>query len=678
MELLNLTLAELLTVVVPIAAGLVALYFYDRSRRRRVVSTLRFWSRRPAYPMSTRRRRLQQPWSLLLQLLAAIFILLAIADLRFSGGGRQPRYHVVIVETSAWMSAAADAAGGGTLLDLARRRAVAFLDALPADDLVLLIRGDGNPMVVQGFTANRVELRAAFDSLQASWTAANTGDALELAKSALRLTAAGEAAGDLTASNAVGEVAYIGSARVPPEMLGRIDTSDLPHFRYVAVGEKVDDVGLTRISAQRQPADPKRWRVVAAVHNQRDRTVSASVEFAFEGRRLGYKAVDIAAESRAEVIFHLGTEQPGILAASLADDDRFAGNNRAQLELPGLERQTVHVTTTRASLWKPFFEATPMVQADFSAASDGEQGPLRIFDGLAPASRPAGIYVRPLPDSSPIRVVRSVGRTRVTAWASNHAIGQGLRSRDFELKETLILEAGPEDVVIAECEQGPVIVARESGGEKTVVYGFDPLASAVANQLVTPLLLANTLRWFGPNLFLSREVLAGPPGLVETAVSVEDEREISVVSAEDPNLPWSLEKNRLRFFMPVPGNVRVRTPFRESSWSLTLPELGSARWEIPENALLGVPPSSNAVTSLRFPLWPWLALLAVICWLIDWFYYGRMSPPRSGSASPRPTQGFESRTLGDLAVNGSKTPSYETAEVGPAEVGPAVGKGGAR
>lgn len=669
MELLNLALAELLTVAVPIAAGLVALYFYDRSRRRRVVSTLLFWPRRPAYPMSTRRRRLQQPWSLLLQLLAAIFILLAIADLRFSGGGREPRRHVVIVETSAWMSAPASDDAGGTLLDLARRRASAFLDALPPDDLVLLIRGDGNPMVVQGFTANQAELRAALDSLQASWTAANTGDAFELAKSALRLTAAQEASGDLAASNTVGEVVYIGSGRIPPEMLGRIDTSDLPHLRYIAVGEKVDDVGLTRISAQREPADPKRWRVVAEVHNHTERPAPASVEFAFEGRRLGYKAVSIAPESRAEVIFHLGTERPGVLAASLADDDRFAGNNSAQLELPGFKSQTVHVTTKRAPLWKPLFDATPSVQAVFSTGTEDEHGALHIFDGLAPESQPAGIYLRPSAEKSPIRVIRSMGRTRVVRWASNHAIGQGLRTRDFEISETLILEAGPDDVVVAESEQGPVIVARESEGQKTVVYGFDPLASAAANQLVTPLLLANTLRWFTPNLFLSRDVRAGPPGLVETSISVEDEDDVTVSSAEDGNLPWSLEKDRLRFFMPLPGNVRVRTPFRESSWSLTLPELGAARWEPPDSALLGVPPPSSVDSGLRFPLWPWLAFLAVVCWLIDWFLYGRMSPPRSASTPSGPTRSFESHTLGDLTADAPSARAYEPAE---------VGKGGAR
>ena len=103
----------------------------------------------------------------------------------------------MILETSAWMSAAAGEGQGGTLLDRARDRASAFLDALPADDPVLLIQGDANPMVVQGFTTNRTAFRESLDSLQPSWTAANLADAVELAKSVLRLAAASNGAGGL-------------------------------------------------------------------------------------------------------------------------------------------------------------------------------------------------------------------------------------------------------------------------------------------------------------------------------------------------------------------------------------------------------------------------------------------------------------------------------------------------
>ena len=110
MDLLNLTLGQFLAVFVPLAGGLVALYFYDRSRRRLVVSTLRFWPRRPAPPKTRRHKKLQQPLSLLLQVLAMLLLLLAVADLRFGSFGGPRRHHVLILETSAWMNAAA---GGG-------------------------------------------------------------------------------------------------------------------------------------------------------------------------------------------------------------------------------------------------------------------------------------------------------------------------------------------------------------------------------------------------------------------------------------------------------------------------------------------------------------------------------------------------------------------------------------
>ena len=145
MGFLNLTIVEFLTILLPLASIMVALYFYDRSRKRRLVSTLRFWPRRPDPPMVTRRRKLQQPLSLLLQLLALLLLLLAIADFRFGGDAGSARHHVVLLETSAWMRATADTGGDQTLMDIARDRARAYLRAIPANEPVMLVRADGNP-----------------------------------------------------------------------------------------------------------------------------------------------------------------------------------------------------------------------------------------------------------------------------------------------------------------------------------------------------------------------------------------------------------------------------------------------------------------------------------------------------------------------------------------------------
>ena len=54
----------------------------DRSRRKQVVSTLRFWVAAEQPAVAARRRRIQQPWSLLLQLISMGLLILAIAQLR--------------------------------------------------------------------------------------------------------------------------------------------------------------------------------------------------------------------------------------------------------------------------------------------------------------------------------------------------------------------------------------------------------------------------------------------------------------------------------------------------------------------------------------------------------------------------------------------------------------------
>ena len=111
----------------------VALYLLDRSRRRQVVSTLRFWNMAEQPPVVTRRKRIQQPLSLILQLISMALLLLAIAQLRFGTPAATPRDHVVLLETSAWMNARSGREKR-TLMDSARERALAYIKAVPARD----------------------------------------------------------------------------------------------------------------------------------------------------------------------------------------------------------------------------------------------------------------------------------------------------------------------------------------------------------------------------------------------------------------------------------------------------------------------------------------------------------------------------------------------------------------
>src|ERR1044071_8151636 len=140
MYLLNLSLLQFVAVFGSISALAVALYLLDRSRRKQVVSTLRFWVSAEQPAVAARRRRINQPWSLLLQLVSMALLLLAIAQLRLGSPERSGRDHVLIVETSAWMAARS---GNRTLMDLARDRARRYLNAVPARDRGMIVRAGG-------------------------------------------------------------------------------------------------------------------------------------------------------------------------------------------------------------------------------------------------------------------------------------------------------------------------------------------------------------------------------------------------------------------------------------------------------------------------------------------------------------------------------------------------------
>jgi len=135
----NLSLFEFLGAFAAVSGVVVALYLLDRSKQRHTVATFRFWKPAQMPTEQRQRKRIQQPWSLLLQLISLLLLLLAIAQLRWGTTESGARDHVLILDTSAWMAARSP---NGVYMDQARAAAQAWLNALPAIDRVMLIRAD--------------------------------------------------------------------------------------------------------------------------------------------------------------------------------------------------------------------------------------------------------------------------------------------------------------------------------------------------------------------------------------------------------------------------------------------------------------------------------------------------------------------------------------------------------
>ena len=250
MSFLNLGLGELIGLAGAISAGVVALYLLDRSKRKQLVATLRFWSAADVRTQLKHRRRIQQPWSLILQLVSMAMLLLAVAGPRLGGDEDSARDHVVILDTSAWMGARTRQ---GILMDAARTLARAYIKSLPGRDRVMIVRADALATPATAFESNRQALDEAIRQSQPGASALNLEQALQFAGRAQKLQ-----------SQRAGEIVFVGAGRVAED-----DASPaLPaNLRVLPVSATQENVGLRKIGLRRSSAAPDSWDIYVAVKN---------------------------------------------------------------------------------------------------------------------------------------------------------------------------------------------------------------------------------------------------------------------------------------------------------------------------------------------------------------------------------------------------------------------------
>jgi len=617
MYFLNLSLAQFLGVFGSIAAVSVALYLLDRSRRRQIVSTLRFWVAAEQPSVVARRRRIQQPWSLILQLASMALLLLAVAQLRFGSSDPAGRDHVLILETSAWMGARS---GNRTLMDTARQRAIQYVRALPATDRIMLVRADALATPATVFEPDRRKLQAAIAASNPGSTALNLDQALAFAR---RIQSQN--------GRRSGEIAFIGTGRMSDSDPGT--QAQLPrNLRVIPIADNIENSGLRKIGVRRSNSDSDLWEIYVSARNYGSRPHAATISVDFGtpnevGRSaVGSRQILLPPGAEGEQSFALRTRAAGILGVSLTPHDAFPADDKAELELPAQPALAVAVYTAQPDLLRPLLGANPRVSAVYRKPAEytaNDKG-LVILDRFVPPQRPQtdSLWLDPPAAGSPVPVKSTAEQATFAHWDSEHPAAAGLRATDFKLDKVTVFEPAPGDARVGEVEAGPVIVARP-GNPKIVVFGFHPSISGMRYELVAPLLFANLLRWYAPEIFRRWELSGGSVG----SVKLDMEREVALasvkVTAEDGSaLPFVMRDRALHFFSGTPGVVRVATGDREYIYSLTLPQLGETKWQPPAAVRRGIPKAAP-LPSTAHDLWPWLALAGGLGLLLEWFLFGR-------------------------------------------------------
>jgi hypothetical protein len=614
MNFLNLGLGELLGLVGAISAGVVALYLLDRSKRRQLVSTLRFWAPADVRTELKHRRRIQQPWSLILQLISLALLLIAIAGPQlgvFDGVGRD---HVVVLDTSAWMGSRV---GQGLLMDQAKAAARAYLASLPRRDRVMLVRADALATPATAFESNRGAVENAIQESQPGASALNLHQALDFGERAQKLQA-----------ERPGEIVFVGAGRVTEEdaALATLPTN----LRVISVGGAQNDLGLRKVGMRRSSSDPDSWDIFVAVKNYGTRSQTADLGLQFSKAPAGVRRMTLPPGAEEQATFTYRERAAGLLEVRLNVRDSFPQDDRVTVQLPPLVTSRVTVYSAEPQPLRPLFAFNPQVEAVFESPEKFDpniKDGVVVLDRFAPPVTPrtSSIWIEPPSPGSPIPVRSKLNQVSLDKWHPETPLGAGLRTKDVTLESAEVFMSSTGDIVVAEAGGGPVVVARApaNGDPKEVVIGFHPARPSMKFQLATPLLFANILRWMLPGNYRRSEVQAGTVGTVTVPLEGNtNPARIHVLDESNRPLPFSQDADSLRFFSGAPGTVRVQIGDREMAYSLTLPDVADTLWHAPAGVRTGVPRAAPA-DAVATDLWPWLAVLGGLGLLADWLLYGR-------------------------------------------------------
>jgi von Willebrand factor type A domain/Aerotolerance regulator N-terminal len=633
MFFLNMGVMEFGALLAALASFVTALYLLDRTRRKRIVSTLRFWTA-GAIAQQKRRRRVQEPWSLALQLASLLLLLLAVAQLQFGSRARRGRDHVVLLDTSAW---SAQLRGSRTLLDDEKQAAEQYASAVPARDRILLVAADALATPLTPFTSDRASLRTAIRALRSSFSGLNLEQALLFARSAQN-----------GSDGEPGEVAYIGPGMMTRNELG---LPQIQHLRIVRVAADRQHTGVRGVSVQPSMSDATAWRATVTVKNYGLRPASLLLRVV-AGPSFARRVLSLGAGEEASAEFRLATNTAREFVAEVDGGSGLDGDHHVALDLPPLAKARVVVVTSRADMLRPLFPANSHLEVRFLAPDQYRPSAdtnLTVFDQTAALMPGAGaaMWIDPPPDRAPWPLKTTVEQARITAWRSETPLAAGLRTKQTPLGKATVFQTFDGDTVVASADAGPVVVARDGGRDqqKRAVIGFDPLNGRTRFELTTPLLFANLLRWSLPDVFQTSDITAERVGTVTIPLEPGQGGDgVRVQDQQGKPVPFLATRKSVEVFVGHPQVLQLIAGDRQRTLSVVLPDVAQFAWT-PAHAANGLPGPAR-LTPRTIDLWRFLAVLGALGLLAEWLLFGRQRKreplvPVAGS----PTRGAHEREL---------------------------------
>ncbi len=471
--------------IVPLAAIVVLLYLLKMRRRDvRVPATFLWPARTDEVRANALFQRLKPSWLLFLQLLALLLVCVSLARPQTMQRGLTGEVTVIVLDTSASMSAT-DVKP--SRFAEARRLAREAIQAARASDRIALIEAGPTPRVVFPLGNDPARQLRSLDGVTPTDAETDVGEALRLA---------GALVGTLDGARIV----LLSDGVFEP-------VRDFSRGRAALVYRKVGELGDNlAVSALGTAETPQGRQLFCGVRNTGPAAMEGSLTLLADGKVLdsfrtgaiapnGQWGKTIAAPADAKV-FEARLEAKDVLAA-----DNYA----ATVASAGASLRILLVTKGNPFLERAFV-LDPRVTLDRAAEVPAEErGPtgggkydVVVFDNTPEvAVRARGVLTLGQPGApSP---VRSEGEAKAPQFVSAETspIVKGVDLRGVFVDRQVKVRPAATAEVLALSSAGPLLVSSASPVRRQLFLAFAPLESDFPLQVAFPIFVANALDFLG-------------------------------------------------------------------------------------------------------------------------------------------------------------------------------------
>ncbi len=616
--------------------AVILLYFLKIKRRRVVVSSTLLWAR----VLEDRRvnspfQRFRKSLLLLLQILAILFFVGALARPEMITENVPGRANLLMIDVSASMSVDED---GRTRLELAKRLANEYVEAMGSDERAVIIPFSNRAEAITPTTSDRALLKRAIDSLEVVPSPTDLDSAMQLATSIAKNLGA-------SPTDQVENITVIFSDGGFPVW----ESEEVPLLvDYVKIGARSDNSGIVALASRVDFAESTTLQVYVEVKNFGPDPVDGYMSILRDGVEVRAAEANLAPEEKWSRSFE--TEFTGGILTAVwkpSGDDALELDNRAWLEIAPRRELMIWRVGDDNLFIDEGIRAIPNAQSEFVSPSEvttkleaSERLPdLILWDRVAPDTLPIGVnhlFFGAVPPDV-WETTPEVEFPPVVSWDRSHPVNRYVNYSllDEAVERSFVFSRLPNTKLLVETSDGGLIASFTAAGTRGIVVGFDSLRSSWPLDLSWPFFLYNSIQHLTAN-----ELNTGTGVRAEELISLRMRGPVQKPKVTRPDArtdelqidafgwiryPKTNELGPYRFEWEEPDRGGETLTTREHFVPVNLLWARESRVAPRETLELSgsVVQSSEARGVFRREFWPWVVALALALVLVEWYFYHR-------------------------------------------------------